>query len=415
MKKYIYTLIVLFLFFFQMVYALEAEYKTFGGRTISDSSTLGDYIAYYFNFFLVFATGAAILVIIFAGINYLISGDNFNKRLVAKKMIFNSFFGLLLAFGSIVILNTINPDSDDIIAPLDSQEYNEGIYLIKGGNKKIVNDNLAKVTEDYDSIEWISPPEDLLAVYVFDSPDYFGSSQEVLNGDGVNISANSSIWFLWTKPGSYILYNGIDFTKGSKNLPLSSTKDKVALAVDFFDDATQSIKINQRKNDTSIEYGAILFSEARYEGSCVWVMHDVPNLDEVLNDNENNPPIGIDKISSVKKITTSPAVGTAIIIYNRANCQNIEEDKSSKKCTINKTKENIKIDEECKDFVGEEVLSINFDSSNAGVLLKGSNDSCQYFEKLGGNECISLIKYGNIYDPDNKIYPKYLTLFSLNK
>ena len=398
-----------------MVYALEAEYKTFGGRTISDSSTLGDYIAYYFNFFLVFATGAAILVIIFAGINYLISGDNFNKRLVAKKMIFNSFFGLLLAFGSIVILNTINPDSDNILPPLDSQLYAEGIYLIKGGEKTLAKNNMSKVAQDYDSIEWISPAEDLPSIYVFEHGDYLGSSQEVLNGDGVNISINSSIWFLWAKPGSYILYDDIDFKKGSKPIPLSSITDNTSLSVDFFDNITKSIKINQNKDNPSIEYGVVLFSEERYQGNCVWTINDLADLDQALNDNENNPPIGIDKISSVKKITTSPAVGTAITIYNRANCQNIEEDKSSKKCTINKTKENIKIDEECEGFVGEEVLSINFDSSNAGVLLKGSNDSCQYFEKLGGNECISLIKYGNIYDPDNKIYPKYLTLFSLNK
>lgn len=415
MKKNIYILIAFFLTIFQTVHALEIkDYQTFGGRTITDSSKLGDYIAYYFNFFLVFVVGAAIFVIIFAGINYLISGDNFNKRLVAKKMIFNAFLGLLIALGSITILNTINPDSTDIIAPLDSEKYSEGIYLIKGGKKTLVNDNMAKVGEDYESIEWISPEEDLLAVYVFDNPDYFGSSNEVRYGNSAVIPANSSIWFLWTKPGSYILYDDIDFKKGSKQLPLSSTKDKVALSVDFFDNVTQSIKINQNKNNAMIKYGVILFSEERYEGTCAWTMNDIANLNEPLNDDENYPFIGINNVSSIKKIVTNSS-GTAITIFNRANCQHFDDDAQSKKCIIDEINKNIKINEKCPDFANEEVLSINFDSDNAGVLLKGNNNGCQFFEKLGKNECISLIKYGNIYDPDNKIYPTSLTLFSLNK
>ncbi len=416
MKKY---LILISLFFFQVSYALEAEYKTFGGRTISDGSSLGDYIAYYFNFGLVFAAGAAVLIMIFAGINYLISGDNFSKRLIAKKMIFNSLFGLLLALGSVLILNTINPDSETFVPELESGKYSEGINLVNGDNKTWVNDNMSKVTQEYASIEWLSPAEDLPAVYVFSAPDYTGPSQEVKNGSSVSIPINASIWFLWSKPGSYILYNGTDFSKGDKNLPLSSTQDKTALAIDFFNNSAKSIKINQDKDDASISYGAILFSEARYEGSCVWTFSDISNLSED-KDPENHPAIGLDETSSIKRIVGS-STGAQITIFNRANCQYFDDDKGTRKCTINTIKTNIDIAEECKtqgeraDFTNEEVLSINFDSDNAGVLLVSNNNTCQYFEKTGPNKCISLIKYGNIYDPDNKILPKYLTLFSLNK
>jgi hypothetical protein len=415
MKKY---LILLFLFISQKTYALENEYDSFGGRTISDASTLGDYILYYFNFFLVVAAGAAFIIIIFAGINYLISGDNFTKRLTAKKMIFNALIGLLIALGSVTILNTISP-GNTVIPELNSQDYSEGINLIReGDNKTWVNDNVKKVAKDYNSIDWISPSEDLPAIYIFETPDYTGFSQEILNGSSVFVPENSSIWFLWNKPGSYILYDSVDFKKGNKDLPLSLTKDKTSLAVDLFDNITRSIKINQPKNDSTKEYGLILFTEERFEGTCVWSFNDISDL-SIDKDPENHLAIGLDQLSSIKKIIGSTEKGAQITIYNRANCQNLEHDKSSKKCTINTSKTNINIIEECLnqqvDFRGEEVLSINFDSDNAGVLLKANNGNCQYFEKKGVNTCISLIKYGNIYDPKKDILPEQLTLFSLDK
>jgi len=417
MKKY---LIIASLFFCQIAYALENQYKSFGGRTISDGSTFGDYVAYYFNFFLVIAAGAAFIIIVFGGINYLISGDNFSKRLIAKKMIFNALFGLLITLGTVVILNTINPDSETTIPPLNTGEYSEGINLIKATGKTWVNDNMGKTTEAYTSIEWLSPSEDLPAIYVFPSPEYAGVSQEVSNGSSISIPVNSSIWFVWNKPGSYILYDGLNFKKGTKSIPLSSMKDKIALSVDYFNDVTKSIKINKPKTNTGVEYGLILFSKERFEGTCAWSFDDIPNL-SVTADPQNYPPIGLDKLSSVKRIVSSTKKGTQVTLYNRASCQDIPNDGGGRKCTISDMKQNIDIAAYCQaqgakaDFTGEEVLSISFDSDNAGVLLKASNDNCQYFEKSSVNKCVSLIKYGNIYDPDNKILPAYLTLFSLDK
>lgn len=417
MKKY---LIIASLFFCQIAYALENQYKTFGGRTISDGSTFGDYVAYYFNFFLVVAAGAAFLVIIFGGINYLISGDNFSRRLTAKKMIFNALFGLILTLGTVIILNTINPDSETAIPSLNSDQYSEGINLINTKGKMWVNDNMSKLTEAYDSIEWISPQTDLPAVYVFQLPEYAGNSQEVSNGSSISIPANSSIWFLWNKPGSYILYDDVNFKKGTRPLPLSSMKDKIALSVDYFNNVTKSIKINKPDSSTGVEYGLILFSEERFDGTCAWTFNEIPDL-SVAADPQNYPPIGLDQLSSVKRIVASTKKGAQVTIYNRANCQDIPADGGGRKCTINTTKQNIDIVNECKnqgvraDFTGEEVLSISFDSDNAGVLLRANNNECQYFEKTGPNKCLSLIKYGNVYDPANKVLPAFLTLFPLNK
>ncbi len=420
MKKHKYILILISLFFFQTAYALENQYTSFGGRTISDSSTLGDYIAYYFNFFLVIAAGVAFWIIIFAGINYLISGNNFSKRLTAKKMIFNAVFGIFLSLGSIVILNTISPDNA-VIPPLNSEDYSEGIKLVKGEKKTWVNDNLRKITNNYDSIEWISPIEDLPAIYLFQTPDYMGPSEEIVNGSSSLIPENSSIWFLWSKPGSYILYDGVDFKKGlDKELPLSSTKDKTSLSVDLFDNVTKSIKINQPKDDHSKEYGLILFSKERFEGVCAWTFNNISDLSVDVDPENPNTIIGQNELSSVKRIVANTS-GAQVTIYNRADCQNLEHDEGSRKCIINTVKENINIAEKCKeqgdkaDFTGEEVLSISFDTDNAGVLLKANNNTCQYFEKTGVNNCISLVKYGNIYDPEHDILPAYLTLFSLDK
>ncbi len=391
--------------------ATEVEYESFGGRTISDNSSLGEYVAFYFNFLLIIAAGAAFLIIIFAGINYLISGDNFVKRITAKKMIFNALFGLLIALGSITILNTINP-SRIIEDTLEDQKYNDGINLIKqDNNKNWANDNIYKTTEEYVSVEWLSPKEDLLAIYVFNNPNFEGTSVEIPNGSSGVIPANSSIWFSWAIPGAYNVYDDKDYKLKNKALPLSSTKDKEALSQDIFDDVAQSIKIFQ-PDDNKIRYGLILFTESDYRGTCSWTLNDIPDLD-ISSDQENNPFLGIDKLSSLKRIKTNNS-GAQITIYNRINCKQIDTDPESKKCTINNLNENLNIKEKCPEFEGE-VLSINFDTDNAGALLKSNNNNCQFFEKLGNNNCISLIKYGYTYDADNKISPTFLTLFSLDK
>jgi len=425
MKKY---LIILFLFIFNIAYALEADYETFGGRTISSGSTLGDYIAYYFNLGLAVAAGAAVLIITFAGINYLISGDNFSKRLIAKKMIFNSLFGLFLALGAIAILNTFNPDMDTVIPVINSQDYVDGINLVGPSGKTWTNDNLIKTSDNYTGIEWLSPVEDLYSVYVFEKPEFSGDSIEVPNGSSVPVPIDHSVWFLWNKPGSYILYNGINFTKGTdKQLPFSSVKDNKALSTDIFDNATKSIKINQPKpeDDPETEYGAILFTEDRFQGNCAWTFHDIADLSADPGDSpENNLPIGLDQLSSIKRIVGLKAGDAVVTIYNRANCQWFNEDKSSKKCTIPtaSSKQNLDIVSFCEaqnpgvDFTNEEILSIEFNAGNPGVLLKeGKNNTCQYFEKNSPNTCISLIKYGNIYNPEEGILPAQITLFSLKK
>lgn len=423
MKKY---LIILSLFIFNIAYALEADYESFGGRTISSGSTLGDYIAYYFNLGLAVAAGAAVLIITFAGVNYLISGDNFSKRLIAKKMIFNSLFGLFLALGAIAILNTFNPDIDTVIPVINSQDYVDGINLVGPSGKTWTNDNLIKTSDNYTGIEWLSPAEDIYSVYVFEKPEFLGNSIEVPNGFSVPVPIDHSIWFLWNKPGSYILYNGINFTKGiDKQLPFSSVKDNKALSTDIFDNATKSIRINQSKpeDDLETEYGVILFTEDRFQGNCAWTFHDIADLSADPGDSpENNLPIGLDQLSSIKRIVGLKAGDAVVTIYNRANCQWFNEDKSSKKCTIptDWSKQNLDIATFCLaqgvDFTNEEVLSIEFNAGNPGVLLKeGKNNTCQYFEKNSPNTCISLIKYGNIYNPEEGILPAQITLFSLKK
>ncbi len=56
----------------------------------------------------------AAAVIVMAGIKYATSGDNGGKQKEAREDITQAIFGLLILFGSVIILRTINPDLADL-------------------------------------------------------------------------------------------------------------------------------------------------------------------------------------------------------------------------------------------------------------------------------------------------------------
>jgi len=62
-----------------------ADYPTIGGRTITKDSTFSDFVVYYFSLALMIGIIAAVIVIIIAGIKFLISQGDPSKRSDAKE------------------------------------------------------------------------------------------------------------------------------------------------------------------------------------------------------------------------------------------------------------------------------------------------------------------------------------------
>lgn len=73
-----------------------------------------DYLSSLYKLSLGIGVFLAAVVIVMAGIKYATSGDNAGKQKEAREDITQAIFGLLILFGSVIILRTINPDLSDL-------------------------------------------------------------------------------------------------------------------------------------------------------------------------------------------------------------------------------------------------------------------------------------------------------------
>ena len=87
------------------------------GKKVGDHWEVGgpaDYLAGIYKLSLGIGVFLAAIVIVMAGVKYASSGDNAGKQKEAKEDIFQAIFGLLILFGSVVILRTIDPNLADL-------------------------------------------------------------------------------------------------------------------------------------------------------------------------------------------------------------------------------------------------------------------------------------------------------------
>ena len=85
---------------------LEAEAF---GNTITNTSSLGDFLSKVFSFGLAIAAALAVIMIIWGGVEIMLSESPFGKT-NGKEKIWNAIWGLVLALFSWLILYTINPE-----------------------------------------------------------------------------------------------------------------------------------------------------------------------------------------------------------------------------------------------------------------------------------------------------------------
>ena len=77
---------------------------------LSANITLEHYLKWIFDFALIATGFLAVLMIVIGGVRYMIGGANESERSEGKKYISSALWGLLLAFGAWLIINTINPE-----------------------------------------------------------------------------------------------------------------------------------------------------------------------------------------------------------------------------------------------------------------------------------------------------------------
>jgi hypothetical protein len=90
--------------------ALEPNaFSTFSSTAGADATPLATFLSQAFQFGLAIAAALAVIMIVWGGVEYMLSESLFNKE-DGRKKIYNAIIGLLLALVSWLILYIINPD-----------------------------------------------------------------------------------------------------------------------------------------------------------------------------------------------------------------------------------------------------------------------------------------------------------------
>jgi hypothetical protein len=430
-KNILLFLFISILFCANSVLALEISYPTIGGVSLPPNPTFTNYFIYFFNFALFFGMVAASFVLIFGAISYFLSKGEIGKIEKAKREIIRSFIGLVVLFGSVMILNTINSGiNKNTLESLNPEQYSGGIILqYENGREQNIAGDMTETPYNVGGIKWLSTESELPRIFVFPQKDFSGNPQEIMNGNSVFIAKGSSISFDWQRPGVY-LYNALDYQLENRRSPLYLLNSQPALGNNGFDKKTASIKIVQPSEKGFVKYGAVLFSGDNYTGKCSWVMDDLPNINEVSpsNPEENSVRVGegdefsgIGQVSSIYVLKIDPATPLSeVVLYNGTNCESKDSiwNDATKSflepnyCVVPEYQKEFKF-EICETMPqnGDTILSAKI-SEGTVLLLKDKEGNCQLFRKQGLSNCITSITYGKVYDIENreKTKPLYFTI-----
>jgi hypothetical protein len=342
------------------------QYPEIGGITISSSTTAAEYIVYFFNLSIAVGAFVAGAVLFMAGIDYVSARGEPAKLESAKNKIKNAFLGLIILLAAFMILNIINPQLTNIkINQLETNPEKEVVVP-----------------------EWAG-------IYLYDSTNYVSSENE------------ESVRVIKTM-GGFVESN--------------------------FANKAESIKFNNPTED--LKFGAVLFaakedstegSGSDLRGNCSYTLSSIPDLDVAVNDKENYPPIGRDKLSSMLVFKTDGGSGS-IKIYNTINCKDRTDEygvtckkKKYDDCDITGGSGFTDIKKACPDFKGD-IMSIEA-GDGLGILFKatGAQEAgrCQYIE-TNDTGCVNVVKYSYVYTINDKKYastftPKSFVIFSLVK
>ena len=273
--KFLFVLILVLLFFsFFSYFALAAERgletkypKIPGAPTLRATSTLPEYVVYFFNLSLIIGAIIASVVIIYGGIRYIFSAGKPEALKDAKSRIFSGILGLAILFSSYVILNTISPQ---LLSPKEPEiGPSTGIYLINAKNEKLyIAESRNKISFDATLIEFISSSTELYSVFVSPDKEFDinkENSTEIKNpgagktSDDGAISSLKSIYFLWNRAGVYLYAK-----EGHGTPPPPRFFQSSAEYLGDFDNKTKSVKIKDIQGQPL--YLAFLFSEPSFEG-----------------------------------------------------------------------------------------------------------------------------------------------------
>jgi len=445
MKKKI-LLIFLFLLLFQVVYAVENTYPTIdiGGKTygIDENSTFVDFVAYFFMMIISIGAVLLLMVLIWAGVNFIMAGGDPGKISKAKELVMNGFTGLVILLSSFWIINTIN---EGIIEEIKDPDI--GVCSSMGGilitisdgtntTKKCINQSTEKLEIEGSIIatEWMFKPEDIKEVWAFAEEGFRGTGTPLyFNDDAMSPgsiigtldvpSSTKSIYILprlqgfyfydtenygTTKERSFFIYESIPNINETKRLGFDNKASSFT-----------SVYIPIHLSESSTVYNqphAVIFEDANYSGKCSIINSQrSASLESATEFPDSSYTdikyIGNNKMTSIivyntKGIESGPDKGK-IILYNTLDCAiGTSEQHSICEIDINTYKSQIIdmkeksasfTDFPCPDWDEDSYIqSIEMPDGKGAVVVIGDNDNCAYFNAQDDN-CIGDLRGPEIF------------------
>lgn len=304
---------------------LEITYPTIpGAETPGPETTLPEYIKYIFNFAIIIGGILAFATLVFGGFMYLSSAGSAAMLGEAKSQISAGIFGLVLLLFSYLILITINPQLV-IFGEMEPLKPVTGIYLINVDDEKKYYSGSTPSFSGFEpiSIEFISPPRELDAVFAYEEEGFKGTLQKIDNfavGAGVIPFSGKSVEFFWNRPGIY-LYEKTNF---NENDPWSRPPLHLSGSMSNLGDWKNKAKSLKFKNiSDEILYGTVLFTEDEYRGNCSLAYYkDIENLSMEYNEGFYLPG-KLNTFSSllVFDMKEPPESLGTITFYDESNCR----------------------------------------------------------------------------------------------
>jgi len=275
-QKYLIFLSVISLLFLNInfclaAYNFEVNLVPFG---LKANPTLPDYIKYAFEEGAAIGGVIAVLGVVFAGFVYVFSGGSDEKMRTAKQIAISSVVGVVLLFGSYIVIQSINPQLNTFV--IQNPQTFGGLFLTGSGPNQpapaSANNAIDFLSGGYTNIKWIGDsnnicdsdnPNAVYVVYFFNSINFKDvNSTPVRLKCGQQTAIQGASWTIRKESPGIYLYPGTDCTVANDVLPT-----QITAGVKNLNGTIGSIRIvNGTDQFAGPFYGAIIFDSTDYTG-----------------------------------------------------------------------------------------------------------------------------------------------------
>ncbi len=319
---------ILFLLFANSSFALALEivYPPVPGLpTITQNSTIGEYIGYFFGLAIMFAGIIAVISLAIGGIQLIMSAESPENATGARDRIKGAVLGLVLTLASFIILKTINPAFiTPTLTPLPGVA---GVFYTNGNDLKpapIQESNTATIPAGFGKIFYkCDGPGPALLIWEY-AKTGFGTTNgyqdarvERLECNNSSTVGYASFKMAFETPGIYYYLD--DSCSGYSSGAIISSQDQID---DVFRGKIKSIRIiNDAANNRY--FGAIFHKEVGFNngGACTYPIISSIYINSCFKNDMQNVPIANIPASSVEIFNwdnNPPASRDGVDFYSEA-------------------------------------------------------------------------------------------------